>query len=95
MRGVYLPATISFILFLGGLAPSIGIGGGELGGNGVQTGETGTELPGGKGNSGGFGEKASGLEGGEVSLSVIAATVIGGGAVKPRVGKNSKVWDLD
>jgi hypothetical protein len=62
MRGAYLAATIASILFLGGLAPSIGmIGGGELGGEGVRTGETGTELPGGKGNNRGFGEKATGL----------------------------------
>jgi hypothetical protein len=54
------------ILFLGGLAPAIGmIGGGELGGEGVRTGETGTELLGGKGNNRGFGEKAIGLEGTE------------------------------
>jgi hypothetical protein len=45
------------------------IGGGELGGDGVRTGETGTELPGGKGNNRGFGEKATGLKGTKVSLS--------------------------
>jgi hypothetical protein len=35
------------------------IGGGYLGGDGVQTWETGTALPGGKGNDRGFGEKAT------------------------------------
>jgi hypothetical protein len=40
---------------MGGFSPAIGmLGGGELGGEGVRTGETGTELPGGKGNNGGF-----------------------------------------
>jgi len=39
------------ILFLGGLAPAIGIiGGGELGGERARRGETGTELSGGKGS---------------------------------------------
>jgi hypothetical protein len=95
MRGAYLAATIASILFLGGLAPAIGmIGGGELGGDGVRTGETGTALPGGKGNNRGFGEKATGLEGTEVSLSVVA-TIIGGGVVKPGVGKSSEVLGLD
>jgi hypothetical protein len=66
------------ILLLGGLAPTIGmIGGGELGGDGVRTGETGTELPGGKGNNRGFEEKATGLEG--VGGSLCATTVIIGG----------------
>jgi hypothetical protein len=60
------------ILFLGGLAPAIGmIGGGELGGDGVRTRETGTELLGGKGNNRGFGENSIGLEGTKVSLSVV------------------------
>jgi hypothetical protein len=54
---------------MGGFSPAIGIiGGGELGGEGVRTGETGTVLPGGKGNNRGFREKATGLEGKEVSL---------------------------
>jgi hypothetical protein len=44
------------------------IGGGELGGDGVRTGETGTELLRGKGNNRGFREKARGLEGAEASL---------------------------
>jgi hypothetical protein len=80
---------------MGGLDPAIGmIGGGELGGNGVQAGETGNEPPGGKGNNRGFGEKATGLGGTKVSLFVVA-TVIGGGVVKTGVGKYSEVWGLD
>jgi hypothetical protein len=52
------------ILFLGVLAPAIGvIGGGESRGDGVRTKETGIELLGGKRNNRGFGEKATGLEG--------------------------------
>jgi hypothetical protein len=52
------------IMFIGVLAPSIGmIGGGELGGYVVGIDETGTEFPRGKGNNKGFGEKATGLEG--------------------------------
>jgi hypothetical protein len=77
-------------MFLGGLTPAIGIiGGGELGGDGVRKGETGTEPPGGEGNNRGFREKASGLEGIEVSLSVKETTVIGGGVVKLGEGKST------
>jgi hypothetical protein len=84
------------ILFTGGLAPAIGIlGGGELGGEGVWTGETGTELAGGKGNNRGFREKATGLESAEASLSAVATTVIGGGVKKLGVGKSSVVLGLD
>jgi hypothetical protein len=71
------------------------IGGGELGGDGVRTGETGTELLGGKGNNRGFGEKATGLEGTEVSLSAKSVTLTGGGVVKPGVGKYSEVLGLN
>ena len=83
-------------MFLGGLSPAIRmVGGGELGGEGVRAWKTGTELPGGKGNSRGFEEKATGLEGAKVSLYVVATTVIGGGVVKPGVGKSSEIWGLD
>jgi hypothetical protein len=83
------------IMFLGGLAPAIGmIGGGELGGDGVRTGETGTELQGGKGNNRGFKEKATGLEGVGGSLRAIII-VIGGEVVKPGVGKYSEVLGLN
>jgi hypothetical protein len=51
------------------------IGGGELGGDRVQTRETWTEPLGGKGSSRGFEERAKGLDEKEVSLSV--ATTIG------------------
>jgi hypothetical protein len=79
------------ILFLGGLAPAIGrTDGGELGGDGVRTGETGTEVPRGKGNCRGFGGKDIGLGGTQVSLAMVATTVIGGRVVKPGVGKFSK-----
>jgi hypothetical protein len=68
--------------------------GGEPRGEGVQTGEIGKEIPGGKGNNKGFGEKARGIEGTEVSLFVVATTVIGG-VVKPRVGKSYDVLGLN
>jgi hypothetical protein len=84
------------ILFLGGLSPAIGmIVGGEPGGEGVRTGENRKELPGGKGNNRGFGEKYRGLEGTKVSLYVVATTLIGGGIVKLRVGKSSEVLGLN
>ena len=83
------------ILFLGGLTPAIGmIGGGELGGDGVRTGDTEIELPGGKGNNKGFEEKATGLEGVGGSLCTIII-VIGGEVVKPGVGKYSEVLGLN
>jgi hypothetical protein len=61
-------------------------GGGELEGEGVRTGETGNEILGGKGHSGGFREKATRIETTYASLFVIVATVIGGGVVKLGVG---------
>jgi hypothetical protein len=80
---------------MGGFAPAIGIiGGGKLGGEGVRIGETGTELPGGKGNNKGFREKATGLEGAEASLHAVA-TVIGGGVVNLGVGKYPEVLGLN
>jgi hypothetical protein len=63
---------------MGGFAPAIGIlGGGELGGEGegVRKGDTGNELPGGRGNNGEFREKAKGLESADASLCAEAATV--------------------
>ena len=84
------------ILFLGGLAPAIGmIGGGELGGDGVRIGEIGTELPRGKGNNRGFGEKSRVLGGIEVSLFEKSITLTGGGVVKPGVGKYSEVLGIN
>ena len=41
-----------------------------------------------KGSSKGFGEKSTGLEGIEVSISVKVATVIGGGVVKLGEGES-------
>jgi hypothetical protein len=65
------------ILFLQGLAPSIGmIGGGELVGYGVRTRENGTEILGGKGNNREFEEKATRLQGVGGSLHTIE-TIIG------------------
>jgi hypothetical protein len=62
MRGANLVATIESILFLGGLAPTIGmIGGGELGGDGIQAGDTRSKLLGGKGKNRGFEGKSIGL----------------------------------
>jgi hypothetical protein len=46
-------------------------------------------LLGEKGNNRGFGEKSTGLEGTEVSLSVKTTTVIGGGVVKLGEGKSA------
>jgi hypothetical protein len=71
--------------------------GGEPGGDGVQAGETGTELAGGKGNNRGFEEEANGFKGTKVSLRSSTTTTIGGGVVRPRVGKyvevlGSKPW---
>jgi hypothetical protein len=69
---------------MGGFAPAIGIlGEGELEGEGAQnTRDTGNELPGGRGNNGGFKEKAKGLELADASLCAVAATVTRGGVVK-------------
>jgi hypothetical protein len=84
------------IMFLGGLAPAIGIiGGGEIRGEGARKGDTRTELPARKGKNKGFGEKATGLGGKEDSLSAKLVTLIGGGVIKPGVGKYSKVYGLD
>jgi hypothetical protein len=80
---------------MGGFSPTIGMfDGGELGGEGVQIREIGTELPGGKGNNGRFIEKDTGLESMESSLSEVAAIVIGGGVIKIGVGKSSMVLGL-
>jgi hypothetical protein len=80
---------------MGGFSPAIGIiGGGELGGEEVRTGDTGTELLGGKGNNGGFREKARGLESTYASLSAVASMVIRGGVVKLGVGKSPVVLGL-
>jgi len=70
------------------------LGGGELGGEGVRKGETGTELPGGKGNNGRFKEKSTVLESAEASLSAVVATVIGRGVIKIGVGKSCVVLGL-
>jgi hypothetical protein len=81
---------------MGGFSPAIEMfGGGELGGEGVQTRETGTELLGGKGNSGGFREKDTGLKGAEVGVGTTVGTVMGGGVAKPGVGKYSRFLGLD
>jgi hypothetical protein len=56
--------------------------------------ETGTELLGGKGNNKGFREKATGLEGVEASLCAVEI-IIGGGVVKPGVGKSSEALGLN
>jgi hypothetical protein len=71
---------------MGGFSPAIGIlGGGELGGEGARTGNTGNALPGGRGNNGGFREKAKGLELADASLCAVATTVTRGGVVKSSV----------
>jgi len=76
-------------MFLRGLAPAIGmIGGGELGGGGVQTGETRIDLLGQKGNNIGFGEKGTVFGGKEGSLSTKSVTPTGGGVIKYGVGKS-------
>jgi hypothetical protein len=88
-------AIIASILVMGGFSPAIGIlVGGELGGEEAQTGDTGNELPGGRGNNGGFREKAKGLESVDASLCVVAAIVIRGGVVNLGVGKSSVVLGL-
>jgi hypothetical protein len=80
---------------MGGFDPAIGIfDGGELGGEGVRTGETGTDLPGGKRNNGRFREKSTALESTEASLFAVVVIVIGGGVIKPRVGKYFMVLGL-
>jgi hypothetical protein len=80
---------------MGGFSPPIGIlGGGELGGEGARIWDTGNELPGGRGNNGGFIEKAKGLESTDASLYAIATTVTRGGVVKLGVGKYSVVLGL-
>jgi hypothetical protein len=80
---------------MGGFSPAIGIlGGGELRGEGARIGDTENDLPGGKGNHGGFREKAKGLESEDASLCVVATTIIKGGVVKLGVGKYSVVLGL-
>jgi hypothetical protein len=80
---------------MGGFDPAIGIlGGGEIRGEGARTGDTGNELLGGRGNNGGFREKAKGLESADASPCVVAEIVIRGGVVKLGVGKSSVVLCL-
>jgi hypothetical protein len=80
---------------MGGFSPAIGIlGEGELGGEGARIGDTGNELLGGRGNNGGFREKAKGLESADASLCAVAATVTRGEVVKLGVGKSSMVLGL-
>jgi len=89
MRGSYLETTITSILFLGGLDPAIGVWkGGKPGGDGVQTGDIGGDLMGTEGNKWGSGEKASGLEGTEVSLSAKPIALTRGRVVKLGEGKS-------
>jgi hypothetical protein len=74
---------------MGGFSPAIGVlGGGELRGEGVQKGDTGNELPGGRGNNGGLREEANGLESADASLGA-EATIVTRGVVKLGVGKSS------
>jgi hypothetical protein len=90
-RGVYLAAIIASILVIGGFSPAIGIlGGGELRGEGVQKGDTGNELLGGRGNNGGFREEANGLVSADSSLYIEAATVTRG-VVNLGLGKSCVV----
>ena len=85
-------AIIASILVTGGFSLAIGIlGGGELGREGVRIGDTGTKLLAGRGNNGGFREKAKGLESTDAFVSVVATIVIRGGVVKLGVGKSSVV----
>ena len=80
---------------MGGFSPAIGIsGGGELEGEGARIGDTGNEPLGGRGNNGGFREKAMGPELADASLSTVAATVIRGRVVNLGVGKYSVVLGL-
>ena len=80
---------------MGGFSPAIGIlGGGELKGEEARTWDTGNELPGGRGNNGGFREKDKGLESEDASLCESATIVIIGGVVKLAVGKSSVVQGL-
>jgi hypothetical protein len=68
---------------MGGFSPAIGIlGGGELEGEGARIGNTGNALPGGRGNNGGFREKAKGIELVDASLHAVATIVTRGGVVK-------------
>ena len=81
---------------MGGFSPAIGmLRGGELGGEGARnTRDTGNELPGGRGNNGGFREKAKGLELADASLCAVTTIVIRGGVVKIGVGKSYVVMGL-
>ena len=95
IRGAYLAAIMASIAVIGGFSPAIGIlGGGELRGEGARIGDIGNELTGGRGNNGGFREKAKGIESVDVSLCTEAATVTRGGAVRLGVGKPSVVLGL-
>jgi hypothetical protein len=68
------------ILFGGGLTLAIGmLSGGELGGDGVWTGEEGEEVP--TGDDGGSREKSKGPE--CTGVSLYAVVLIKGGVVKP------------
>jgi hypothetical protein len=79
---------------MGGFSPAIGIlGGGEFRGEGARIGYIGNELPGGRGNNGGFREKAKGLESTDASLCTVA-TIVTRGVVKLGVGKSSVVLGL-
>ena len=75
-------------MVMGGFGPTIGIlGGGELRGEGARIGDTGNELPSGRGNNGGFREKAKGLESADASLHVVVETIMRGGVVNIGEGK--------
>jgi len=68
---------------MGGFSPAIGIlGVGELRGEGARTWNFGNALPGGRGNNGGFREKAKGIELEDTSLCTVEEIVIRGGVVK-------------
>ena len=82
------------ILFRGGLAPAIGILGGELGGVGVREGATGNESQSGMGNKRGFKEKANGLKSADAPLCAGVVTVTRGGVVKTEMGHSSGVLGL-
>jgi hypothetical protein len=63
IKGAYLAATMTSILFRGGLALAIGIlGGGEFGGEGVRKGVIEDESRSGVGNKRGFKEKDNELK---------------------------------
>jgi len=83
------------ILFIGGLAPTIGIlGEGELGGEGVREGDTGNESRSGMGNKREFKEKANGLKSADGPLCAGVVVVTRGGVVKVETGHSSGVPGL-